>query len=289
MFCQQLSSEKPKGRKLIVLVKKLHLNYLPAFLRNTNNLQMRLDAKVCVLLLLVILSLSDFPLWGQLSASDSVFYKKTIDNTKAVYFESLKDQSGLLNGSQYAGYSFTFKDGGHPFFYTDGFLNGTIVYDGLMYPKANLLYDEVSDVLLYRDTTHLIQLVSERVLRFSIKGYNFIRIANDSNKRTLVSTGFYQLLYEGNIAVLKKEVKSIREVLVSNTEDIYRYIDLKKNYYIKMSDVYHPVKRKKSLLELYGYKKKEIQQYIKRNKLNFKRAPDDFLIKTTAYYDQLTN
>jgi hypothetical protein len=249
---------------------------------------MKLGAKAYVLLLLVSLSSFDSRVLAQLSASDSVFYKKAIDNTKAVYFESLGDQSGLLNGSQYAGYAFTFKDGGHPFFYTEGFLKGYIVYDGLMYPQANLLYDQVREVLIFQDASHRIQLVSERVSRFSIKGANFMRITKDSSKRTLVSTGFYQLLYEGNITALKKDIKSIREVLISNTEGIYRYIDLKKYYYIKMNNEYYPIKRKKSLLELYKDQKKEMQQYIKRNKLNYKRDPDDFLIKTTAYYDQLT-
>lgn len=240
------------------------------------------------LLLIVSFTLSSSYSSAQLSANDSIFFKKVIDNTKAVYFESLGDQSGLFNGSQYAGYAFTFKDGGHPFFYSDVFLKGSIVYDNLMYTQASLLYDEVAEVLLFQDATHRIQLIGERVSRFSVLDHNFIRIVKDSAKRTLVSTGFYQLLYEGNITVLKKEVKSIREVLISNTEGVYRYIDAKKYYYIIKNNEYYPIKRKKSALELYKDRRKEMQLYIKRNKLNYKTNPDIFLIKTTAYYDQLT-
>jgi hypothetical protein len=249
---------------------------------------MKSGSMVNVLSIIVFFTLSTSNAWAQLSSDDSVFFKKATDNTKAIYFESLGDQSGLLNGSQYAGYPFGFKDGGHPFFYTNVFLKGTIEYDRVLYPEAFLQYDEVMDVIIFQDATHRIQLIGERILRFSLLNNNFIRIVKDSGKRALVSTGFYHLLYEGNICLLKKEVKSIREVLISNTEGIYRYIDVKKYYYIKKNNEYYPVKRKKTLLELYKDRKKEMQQYIKRNKLNYKRDPDNFLIKATAYYDQLT-
>lgn len=224
---------------------------------------------------------------AQLSASDSVFYQKAINNTKAIYHQSIGDQTGLYNGSQYAGYLFAFKDGGHPFFYIDAFSKGTIVYDNILHPAVKLKYDEVKEVVVFEDTTHRIQLVGERISRFSISGNDFVRITKDTVQNASVSTGFYQLLYDGNMAVLKKEVKSIREVLVSNTEGIYRYIDVKKYYYVKRANEYYAVKRKKSVLEFYKDKRKELQQYIKRNKLNFKRDPDTFLVQTSAYYDQL--
>lgn len=253
-----------------------------------NNLQMKSGNIVCLLLFFSTTSFIPSRSWAQLSVDDSVFYNKAVNNAKAIYFQSLGDQSGLYNGSQYAGCPFGFRDGGHPFFYSDVFLNGSIVYDKVLYPEAHLLYDEVVEVLLFQDSTHRIQLVNERVARFSILDNHFIRIIKDSSNRTLVKSGFYQLLYEGNTTVLKKEVKSIREVLISNTEGIYRYIDTKKYFYIKKGNDYYLVKRKKALLQLYKDRKKELQQYIKRNKLNFKRDPDSLLAKLSAYYDQLT-
>jgi hypothetical protein len=237
--------------------------------------------------LVALFTLTTHCIKAQLSANDSVFYQKAVNNTKAIYHQSIGDQTGLYNGSQYAGYLFAFKDGGHPFFYKDDFLQGTIVYDNILHPEVKLKYDEVKEVIIFEDATHRIQLVGDRISRFSIMGNDFVRITKDTGKNALVSTGFYQMLYDGNITVLKKEVKSIREVLVSNTEGIYRYIDAKKYYYINWDNEYYAVKRKKSLLNLFKNRRKEVQQHIKRNKLNFKKDPDNFLIQTTLYYDQL--
>jgi hypothetical protein len=255
---------------------------------NVNNLRMKSGDKICLLLLICSFSFFSSPSWAQLSASDSVFYSNAINNSKVIYFQSLGDQSGLYNGSQYPGYAFGFKDGGHPFFYTDVILKGSIVYDKLLYPKAGLLYDEVMEVVLFQGATFRIQLISEKISHFSVLGNNFIRVVKDSSNRTLVSTGFYQLLYEGKITVLKKEVKSIREVLISNAEGIYRYIDIKKYFYIRKNNEYYLVKSKKTIFKLFKEQKREMQQYIKQNRLNFKKDPDSLVVKLSAYYDQLT-
>ena len=97
---------------------------------------------------------------------------------------------------------------------------------------------------------------------------------------------FEHILYEGNITLLKKEVKSIREQ-ISNTDGLQRFIDRKVHYYIKEADKYHTIKRKKDLLTLFSSHKKQVQQYIRENHLSYRKDRDNTLIKVTAYYDGL--
>jgi len=248
---------------------------------------MKLPGTVRILLFTASFSLFANKITAQLSADDSSFYQKAVNNAVTLYYRSLGDQSGLYNGSQYAGYLFTFKEG-HPFFYTDISSSGSIVYDNVFYPDVHLLYDEVAEVIIFQDTTHRIQLLTDRISRFSILGNNFIRLVKDSLSHSIVNTGFYNLLYEGNVSVLKKEVKTLHEDIRSNSEGLLRYIETKQYYYFKKNNEYYPVNGKNDVLDIYKDRKKEIQQYIKSNKLNFRNDRDNALTKVTAYYDQLT-
>jgi hypothetical protein len=241
------------------------------------------------LALFFFLSFSASGVMAQLSPDDSMFYQKAINNTVALYYQSAGDQSGLYNGSQYAGYPFTFKDEAHPFFRTNLFSTGFVVYDNILHTEAQLLYDEAGDVLIFRDTAHRLQLISDRISGFTILDNNFIRIEKDSITGNIINTGFYNLLYEGaDIQVLKKEIKNIREDIRNNYDGVIRYIEVKRYYYIKKSNTFYTVKNKKMVMEIFKDRKKEIQQYIKVNRLSFKNDRDNMLIRATAYYEQIT-
>jgi hypothetical protein len=237
--------------------------------------------------LLLIISFSFFAInaTAQLSAADSIFLSKAISNAVALYHQHIGEQSGLYNGTQYGSYPFKFKEG-HPFFYADEPARGSIVYDNVFYPDVHLLYDEVSNIIIFQDKAHQIQLINERISRFTILDNHFIRIVKDSLMSSPVSTGFYNILYEGNVSVLKQEVKIVNEDVSSISEGVLHFIENKKYYYIKMNHEYYRINRKKDLLNVYKARKKEIRQCIKDNKLSFKNNPDNMLVKASACYDQ---
>ncbi len=236
----------------------------------------------------LLFSLYSIKILAQFSSSDSSLYQKSVSNAVGLYFASIGDQSGLLNGNQYVAYSFSFKEGGHPFFSKDSLATGSIVYNNVLYSDVQLLYDEVGDFLVFADRIRRIKLLTERVTAFTLYNTNFIRIEKDSLNPMLISTGFYSLLYDGKITLLKKEIKAISEETVSATDGIVRFIRVKKYYYIKKNNNYYQVKRKKDLSEIFKDNKKEVQQFIKNNKLSFKKDRDNLLIKVSAFYDQLT-
>ena len=240
-----------------------------------------------MLLTVIVAAVFTRPAAAQTSDPDTSFYHRAINNAVSLYHQAAGDQSGLYNGSQYPGYPFVFKDGGHPYFIKT-VAPGTILYDKIFYPQVKLLFDELADQVVFEDSNHRIQLLKERISGFTIGGSTFIRIVKDSLSTALLNTGFYELLYSGRVAVLKKEIKQLREEIRFADEGVLRYIDSKLYYYIRKRDVYYTVGSKKAMLVVYKDRKKELQQYIKASNLSFKKDRDDLLVKVSAYYDQLT-
>jgi hypothetical protein len=52
------------------------------------------------------------------------------------------------------------------------------------------------------------------------------------------------------------------------------------------ADRYYAIKNQKDMLHLLGEKKKEIQKYLKKNKVKFKKDPENTLIKIAEQYNQ---
>jgi hypothetical protein len=218
--------------------------------------------------------------------SDDSLYRLALAHTLDVYYQRSGDQSPVFNGRLYTGYAFSFK-GGSPFFDSAEFRTGRIVYDGIRFNDISLLYDDLSEAVITRDQGYWMQLVNERIKSFSVAGHQFIRIQEDSSNRDLGGTGFYELLYQGHSAVIKKTVKKIREEL-SSSEGILRYIDESWRYYIKMGSAYFPVKSRRELLGIFSDHKNEVAQFMRKNRLNYHKNREHTITAATAYYDQIT-
>jgi hypothetical protein len=221
---------------------------------------------------------------AQSNSHDSVFYAAAVSNAIAVYRQSSLDQSRLYNGRKYKPYGISFING-VPFFMTDQFSEGSIIYEGGFYDKVRLLYDEVKERVIVR-TDVAIELINERIETFSISGHTFVRLNADSLHKN-ISTGFYEKLYTGKIEVYKKERKLIKENL-STTEGVRGDIELKIVYYLKKDGVYYPVKKKSHINEILSDHQNEIQKFIKNKGLSFRNDSDNTLIQIAGYYDQLT-
>ncbi len=195
-------------------------------------------------------------IFAQSSVEDSISFTKTLNNALAIYYRSAGDQSRLYNGLPYTGYPFVFAEG-YPFFLTDKEQRGSITYDNVEYQGVDLLYDELKGVVIIKDENHRIQLLNERISGFTIGDYKFIRIVPDSLSNNAPAAGFYNVLYEGNLTVLKKETKTIREIFSYSSAERIRVIDLQTNYYFKNNNEYSQINNQKELLNFFPSVKKK--------------------------------
>lgn len=223
---------------------------------------------------------------AQYNESDSMQFEKAKEYAVSLYHENIKNESGLYNGSQYVVYAQTIQEG-IPFFEITEPSNGNITYWGVEYKNVPLLYDILKGqiVTVVPSTNYLIKLNTEKVSSFELLNHKFIRIVKDSLNKN-VKTGFYDVLYDGQIAVYKKETKTLNEDLSSGK--LRTFILDENAFFIKKNNAFYTVSNKSSLLNILKDKKKEIQDFIRKNKLKISKDKDYALPKIAAYYDEIS-
>ena len=222
--------------------------------------------------------------FAQNTATENTFYQQALVNARAVYHQSFCNQSALFNGSEYPEYIFHFESG-QPYFYAEESSEGCIVYDGIKYDSILMRYDEIRDLIIINSYTNRIQLWNEKVESFHLFNADFIKLEKDSLSHGLAFNGFYNILYNGKTGLLKKQIRTIIEKIT--TTEVLRTIDTNDWYYIKKEGKFYPVTSKKNLFKIFEDRKTEVKQFVRSSKLNFRKAPENMLIKTTIYYDSL--
>ncbi len=217
--------------------------------------------------------------------SNTIAQDNKQDNTKQYYFNNIGDQSKLLNGTKYLGYPNYFKEG-HPFFISDALQKGQLVYDNVKFDQVQFQYDLVQDAIIFQDSTHRIQLINEKVERFTILDQTFVRLEKDSQNTVLQNSGFYNLLHDGKVKFIAKYIKTKKEAIV-NTNELLGHFEPSSFYYIKKDNQYYSITGKKDLLNLFRDKKGKITSYVKSLGFKYRKDPENYILKVASYYDQL--
>ncbi len=215
---------------------------------------------------------------------DSAFLAIGKANVRAVYFNSIGSQAPWINGRLNVPYNFAFENG-TPYFGAPSFTKGTLVYNGIEYNDVNLVYDQMLDKLISYVEKGRMELLFDHVNGFTLQGHPFIAVSKDTIAR--MNRGYYEKLYQGRLVVLKKNLMEIKEDLVAGVGTL-RSIITKPVYYIQKNNSYYHVTSKKTLLAALTDKKDDLQKFIKRNKLGWKKDTERLISETVAYYDQLT-
>jgi hypothetical protein len=247
-----------------------------------NSFMRKLILKGFFLLIVFVLPVTGIE--AQMSESDSSVYKAAVDNAISSYHEFFAPEAGVYNGIEYVPYLLPFSEG-HPFFQFDHYDTGSILYDGVLYNNVRMLFDLAQDVLVIDPPFHTsaIQLFNDKVQAFVLFGHNFVRIAGDSANHAQLATGFYEVMYRGSSILLRKDAKNIQQSVVYDGLQVF--VKEKVSYYLKKNGIYYPVNNKKELLIVLADAKKNIRQFIRKNKINLRRDMDNALIRIVAFYD----
>lgn len=198
-----------------------------------------------------------------------------------IYNQFIEKQSRLYNGIEYLGYMYTIK--GYAY-WLEEMKKGAIVYDELEYTNVPMWYDLVKDQIIIMHFNHVTRmgLVSEKVKEFSLGDHHFIRL--DSIAHPSLHTGFYDEVYKGRLSVLVRRKKIIEEHVKDELERSFVKDDY---YYIKKDDTYYAIRSYKALLTVLDNKTTGVKQYLRRNRIKYKKDPETAIAKATAYYDSL--
>lgn len=223
---------------------------------------------------------------GQTLLPDTALIQQAKQHAREKYQAFEGEQSRLFNGKLYRDYSIPLTEG-HPYFDTERFETGTILYDGMMFEGVSLLYNIVTDEVItpHFNKVHWVSLRNDKISSFSFGGQRFIRIVPDSNN-TEIATGIYQQLYEGKTSALKRKIKFVVEVISNN--QLVRNVKVVEHRYLWYEGSWHRVTSLRSVLKLLSGHNAAIRQHLRSAKIKYRRKPDEALVRIAQYYDQVT-
>lgn len=201
-----------------------------------------------------------------------------------LYYMALGEQAPIYNGNEYLEYALTLQEG-HPFFKSSLFTNGDIYFDGMLFLGVPMVYDLVKDQVVIRDFHNIykINLPANKIQQFILADHVFVRIVH--NNLNEINTGFYEQLYKGKVGLFAKREKAIIEK--HGSQQIDNVVDSANSYYVMKKDIYYKFKNERSLLKILNDKKKEIQQYFKKNRIRYKDDPERSMVMAIEYYNRL--
>lgn len=211
----------------------------------------------------------------------------TVRNAASEYFQSLGEQSGIYRGVEYTGFPYRLNNG-HQYFETQFPVKGSVYYDGILYKDIPMWYDLVKNqvIVQYIDGFSEIKLHNELIDYFSIYDHHFVHLGRDKIGNSVLSEGFYDLVYVGKTQVLVKRSKgTLKEV---NTGIALTILKQKNEVYLVKEGVYLPVKKQSSVFNALGSKQKEIQEFLRKSNVKFRKDPENAIVRMVRYYDLLT-
>jgi hypothetical protein len=193
------------------------------------------------------------------------------------YFVDAGSYAAIYTGKE--GYKYPRYILNHPYWEDGNYREGTLSYDGIVYPHVWIRWDQYRDELLLRSPDRRFEVVAPagRLDYALIPPYHI----------AWLDGGYYIRLYEGAYPVWKRETKHLTQSENRFAGVVDTYFEARMQFYVYKDGAYHPVGSQASLLKLFQAKKKELKQYIRRQKLNFKKAPDAAIVDLVRYYERL--
>ena len=233
----------------------------------------------------ILLFISVFGATQCFSQSDSSYRAEVTINMLNAYNSTLGVQSPLFNGKIHQPFPFSFTGSDHIYFISDYLSPGSVVYNGVLYEKLDLMYDLSRDELVMRyDDENSLVLDKSRVTSFSLLNHNFIKLSDTPSE--LNKEQYYDLQYDGAIKFLIKRKKNVTEPVPSKQTTPIGRIRSITEYYIVKDSVFHLVKNKSSLLEILKQNNRANKEYLKQNNQNFKKNAESMIAALVELYDK---
>lgn len=210
-----------------------------------------------------------------------------VENAESLFNASIQTQSRLYNGAFYPGYAFN-VDGSANFQDLNTFVNGSVVYDGFRFNNVPLMYDIYQDKLIsLLNGYSKFSLISNRVAEFYLNDHHFKYINVIDSTKSVIKSGFYDLIYDGIAKIYVKKIKNMQYSL--DKKIVHYYFIPKTYYYIERDQKYSVISGEKSFLSYFNDKKPELKKLLREKKIKFRKQPENAMILIVSYYENLTN
>lgn len=178
---------------------------------------------------------------------------------------------------------------GHPFF-TESFKKSTIkLNSGESFSNINArldIYKQTIQIKLNGDTvkTILPGSIADITFHDSVQTVVYTFRTGYPVIDNLTRSNFYQVLSDGKVEMLKSSVKKINKLKNDMTGELSSQFDAYEDYYLYIKYEMKRLKKDKEyILGLLSDKKKELNQYVIQQKINFKSI--ESIKKLIDYYN----
>ncbi len=219
---------------------------------------------------------------------DTLHVKAATDHAKDIYYQSGKDHSNLYNGKEYIAFKKNMPEVGTLFFHSDDWEEGHVFYDGELYEKVSMRFDLLREkIVIEHKGQGEIELISEKIKYVRIAGHTFLESSNNNVTKSL-SSGFYDLIYDGITKVFVRRLKVAEERIETQVSMILTFKE-KNTIHILKNDKYYVVGNKSSALKIFGDQKSALKKFMSKNNIRYRANREDALIRMAGQYDQLTH
>ena len=222
---------------------------------------------------------------AQTGIPDTSFVAEAQDYARAVYHGRVFSQSGLYNGRVYKDYTPVRDE--HPFFISENLVDGSVVFDGVHYQHALLLYDISKDKIITEHPRRLdkLELLETKVDEFIIHDCRFVNFTGDNHPET--GNGYFEVAYENEVAIYLKHEKKIDEKMTH--EGLSREFVTRVTYYIRKGSTLHRVKSRRSALRVFNEHKNQIKRHLRSRGILFGVDRKRSLVEMAFLYDSLNS
>lgn len=173
---------------------------------------------------------------------------------------------------------------GDPYFLSDQFLQGSVYFNGNLYRNIDLRLDIYNDELLLRTPDKpIIMMNKEMVDSFDLfidnGSHHFVNAGNDKSANL---NGYVHVLYNGSSALYVKYYKVIYPLAAEGRYDLFQQ---EHRIFLRTPSGIVPVKRKKELLRLLGKGEKEINDFMRRNRIRVNWKNPGTFVPLAKYFD----
>ncbi|MCK5677423.1 MAG: hypothetical protein KAH72_02980 [Flavobacteriaceae bacterium] len=234
-----------------------------------------------ILILLFLFITNSF--YSQTQSSQKDYYK-WFDNYIGI------ENTSIFNGLRYKE-EFRTLEGNHKFYLTPNFIKADIVYDDQSYFDIKMKYDLYEDHIIVNLATNsgssILQLLSDKIESFTIKGHNFIKLLdNHTTNSNDIITGIFEIVYKNSNLILYKKNKKIAKKHLTK-KYIYYSFSKKNQYYFYFNNDFYIINSKSSVVKIFPNYKKEINTFYNKNKNLLNSDFDAFIMQLSVKISNL--
>ena len=200
------------------------------------------------------------------------------------YLSDTKKNAALFNGKVETPYDQQFEN--HPYLETDQYVKGTLCYNHVVYQDIFMRFDLYRDELTVfsPDKPYRIVLDKEKFDYAVLNGLTIITSINEAETKTK----YMLLINDGIYPVVKKYQVTVYQEISNIHYTLRRFFRFKEQCVIYIDRMAYPVKDKNALLKLFPTKKKELNEYAKQHKLDFKTQYTSSIVALVNHYENIS-